>query len=41
MTSRPGSSGALTVSLAAGSYDVYCPIANHQSLGMDVHITVG
>jgi uncharacterized cupredoxin-like copper-binding protein len=35
-----GSSGRLTVTLAKGSYDIYCPIGNHKMLGMDVHITV-
>ena len=35
-----GSSARLTVTLAKGSYDIYCPIADHQSLGMDIHITV-
>ena len=35
-----GSSARLTVTLAKGTYDLYCPIADHQSLGMDVHITV-
>ncbi|MDX6201984.1 MAG: hypothetical protein QOJ83_1484, partial [Frankiales bacterium] len=37
----PGASASLTVTLAKGSYDVYCPIGDHQSLGMDLHITVG
>jgi plastocyanin len=36
----PGSSATLTVTLAKGSYDLYCPIANHQAMGMDVHVTV-
>jgi uncharacterized cupredoxin-like copper-binding protein len=35
-----GTSGRLTVTLAKGSYDIYCPIANHKMLGMDLHITV-
>ena len=35
-----GASASLTVKLRKGSYDIYCPIADHQSLGMDVHITV-
>jgi plastocyanin len=36
----PGDSSSLTVTLRAGSYDVYCPVANHKMLGMDVHVTV-
>ena len=36
----PGSTGTLTVTLTTGSYDVYCPVANHKMLGMDDHITV-
>jgi uncharacterized cupredoxin-like copper-binding protein len=36
----PGQSARLTVTLAKGTYDIYCPIGNHKMLGMDVHITV-
>lgn len=36
----PGATGTVTVALAAGSYEVYCPVANHKMLGMDEHITV-
>ena len=34
------SSQTLTVTLHAGSYDIYCPVGDHKMLGMDVHITV-
>jgi uncharacterized cupredoxin-like copper-binding protein len=36
----PGASGKVTVTLTPGSYDVYCPVANHKSAGMDTHVTV-
>jgi uncharacterized cupredoxin-like copper-binding protein len=36
----PGSSKSVTVTLAKGSYDVYCPVANHKMLGMDTTVTV-
>jgi plastocyanin len=38
---QPGQDAKLTVVLAAGSYDVYCPIDGHKMLGMDSTITVG
>ena len=37
----PGSSADLTVTLSAGSYEVFCPVDGHKDLGMDLHITVG
>ena len=37
---QPGSSANLTVTLSAGTYDVYCPVPGHKSLGMDTKITV-
>jgi uncharacterized cupredoxin-like copper-binding protein len=37
----PGGSAKLTVTLEAGSYELWCPIDSHKSLGMDTHITVG
>ena len=40
-TIPPGSSKALTVTLKKGSYEVYCPVAGHKSLGMLTHLTVG
>jgi plastocyanin len=36
----PGSTGSLTVSLAAGTYDVFCGVPTHKAKGMDLHITV-
>jgi len=36
----PGESGKVTVTLTPGSYDIYCPVSNHKSAGMDTHITV-
>jgi uncharacterized cupredoxin-like copper-binding protein len=36
----PGSSGKLTVNLAPGKYDFYCPIDNHKEMGMEGEITV-
>jgi uncharacterized cupredoxin-like copper-binding protein len=37
---NPGQSGSVTVSLKAGSYEIYCPVDGHKKLGMDLHITV-
>ena len=36
----PGGSEAVSVTLQAGSYEIYCPVDSHKSLGMDDHITV-
>ena len=36
----PGASGTLTVDLAPGTYEVYCPIGNHADEGMRVELTV-
>jgi uncharacterized cupredoxin-like copper-binding protein len=36
----PGQSANLTVTLKAGSYDVFCPIDGHKGLGMDLQLTV-
>jgi uncharacterized cupredoxin-like copper-binding protein len=36
----PGQSTTLAVTLAAGTYEIYCPVANHKAMGMDLHITV-
>src|SRR5918994_778501 len=30
----PGATGTLTVDLAPGTYEVYCPVGNHENLGM-------
>ena len=37
----PGQSGSVTVTLAKGTYDIFCGVPGHQAQGMDVHITVG
>ena len=37
---EPGQSANLTVTLSAGSYDIFCPVPGHKSLGMDTEITV-
>ena len=41
-TISPGSSAKLTVDLSkAGSYEVYCPIDGHRSMGMEAKLVVG
>jgi uncharacterized cupredoxin-like copper-binding protein len=40
-TIAPGSSAELTVTLEAGTYEVYCPIGNHRGQGMELELTVG
>jgi plastocyanin len=39
---QPGASATLTMSLAPGTYEVYCPVGadSHKNLGMDTHLTV-
>jgi plastocyanin len=37
----PGESASLTVDLEPGEYVLYCPIANHRSLGMEGTLVVG
>jgi plastocyanin len=39
-TLTPGQSAELHVTLQAGSYDLFCPIDSHKSLGMNQEITV-
>jgi uncharacterized cupredoxin-like copper-binding protein len=36
----PGASGTLTVDLAPGTYEVYCPVGNHENQGMLLELTV-
>ena len=36
----PGGSETVSVTLQAGSYEIYCPVDSHKALGMDDHITV-
>ena len=37
---QPGQKGSVTVNLPPGTYEWYCPIANHKDLGMKGEITV-
>jgi len=39
---QPGTSATLTLTLAPGSYEVYCPVGedSHKKLGMDTHLRV-
>lgn len=36
----PGQAASVTITLRPGRYEVFCPIANHRQLGMNVNITV-
>jgi glucose/arabinose dehydrogenase/plastocyanin len=36
----PGESATLTVELAPGEYEVYCPVSDHQHIGMALTLTV-
>lgn len=36
----PGQKANLTVTLKAGSYDFFCPVANHKQMGMNMNLTV-
>ena len=40
---QPGATATLTLSLAPGTYEVYCPVGqdSHKKLGMETHLTVG
>src|SRR5438445_3429291 len=40
---QPGASTTLTVTLKAGTYEVYCPVGNdsHKKLGMETRLKVG
>ena len=40
-TIGPGESTSLVLELAAGRYELYCPIANHRDLGMEGTLVVG
>jgi plastocyanin len=37
---QPGDGGTLTVDLQPGTYEYYCPVANHKDLGMEGELTV-
>ncbi len=36
----PGQSASVTVTLKAGTYDIFCGVPGHKAQGMDVHIKV-
>ncbi len=36
----PGATSTLTVTLTAGSYEIYCPVGNHKMQGMDETVQV-
>lgn len=36
----PGQKANLTVTLKSGSYDFFCPVANHKQMGMNMNVTV-
>ncbi|WP_051795199.1 cupredoxin domain-containing protein [Streptomyces sp. NRRL S-87] len=40
-TLQPGQSADLTVTLKAGSYEMYCPVDGHRALGMETDLHVG
>jgi uncharacterized cupredoxin-like copper-binding protein len=37
---KSGQSAPLTVTLAPGTYEMYCPVGDHKAEGMDTHFTV-
>jgi glucose/arabinose dehydrogenase/uncharacterized cupredoxin-like copper-binding protein len=37
---EPGETRSMTVELAAGTYEVYCPVGNHRAQGMELELTV-
>ncbi len=39
-TLQPGQSANLTVTLQAGTYEIWCPVDGHKGLGMDLKIHV-
>ena len=40
-TIKPGASGTLLVTLKAGTYSIWCPVAGHAALGMKTRLRVG
>lgn len=38
---KGGGKGEVTVTLRAGSYELWCSVGNHRSRGMQTTITVG
>jgi uncharacterized cupredoxin-like copper-binding protein len=37
---KPGETNTLEVQLSPGEYEVYCPIGNHEAMGMALKLTV-
>jgi uncharacterized cupredoxin-like copper-binding protein len=37
---RPGHSDQITIAMTKGTYQVFCPVGNHRSQGMDMTLTV-
>lgn len=37
---RPGATDALEVTLRPGTYEVYCPVDDHEARGMEMRLTV-
>jgi len=37
---QPGENGTLEVDLQPGTYEVYCPMADHRGQGMEIELTV-
>ena len=40
-TVQPGGTTDLAATLQAGDLDLYCPVADHRTRGMETHITIG
>ena len=40
-TVQPGGTTDLAATLQAGDLDMYCPVADHRTRGMETHITIG
>jgi uncharacterized cupredoxin-like copper-binding protein len=41
MTLRPDAETTLSVELADGTYELFCPVDNHAEKGMSAEVTVG
>ena len=37
---QPGETGTLELDLAPGTYEIYCPVADHEGMGMSLTLTV-
>ncbi len=38
---QPGQTATLSVTLQAGTYNIFCPVDGHKALGMNLNLTVG